>query len=96
MLLLSIMKEWGEHKTRAEEEEEKWRDHFIDKEGDYICTVCKKVWYPTITDINQKRPSTYCKLCTACRFKSFTMRRYYKERNGNNFNALYPSKYNVV
>lgn len=90
------MKEWGEHKTRAQEEEEKWKDHMIDKGSDYICSVCKKVWEPGEADINKKRPSVYCKLCSACRLKSFLKGREYKAKHGNNFNALYPSNNNIV
>lgn len=90
-----IMKEYGQMKSKRQEEEEKWRDHMIDKGSDYICTVCKKVWIPGEADINKKRPSTYCKLCTACRLKSFTMARKYKALKGNNYDALYPLKNNL-
>lgn len=82
------MRQYGTIKTKRQEEEEKWKDYYVDKEGDYICSVCKKVWYPTEADINQKRPSTYCKLCSACRFKSFTMARKYKALYGNNYDKL--------
>lgn len=79
------MKEYGNHKTKAQAEEEKWRDYHIDKQGDYICSVCKKVWFPDTTDINAKRMSTYYKLCKACRMKSFLKGRQYKEKKGNNY-----------
>jgi hypothetical protein len=84
------MKEWGEGiLTKAETDYIKHKDFLIDKTGDYICTVCKKVWVPTINDVNQKRPSTYYRLCCACRLKAFNKGREYKKKNGNNFNALY-------
>ena len=90
------MKEWGEQKTRAEFEFEKHKDHYVDKEGDYICSVCKKTWFPRIPeDVNQKRPSCFCKLCTSCRFKSFTMRRKYKALKGNNYDKLRDGEINA-
>jgi hypothetical protein len=85
------MKEYGQHKTKAQEEYEKWKDHLIDKEdGIYICSVvsCNKVWIPTIEDTNRKRPSTYYKLCRACRLKSFLKAKEYKEKKGNNYDKL--------
>lgn len=91
------MKEWGEGvKSKAEYEFEKWKDYHIDKEGDYICTVCKHIWKPDIEDVNTKRPSCYCKLCKKCRMKAFLKGREYKAKHGNNFNALYPSNNNIV
>ena len=78
------MKEWGEHKTKAQEEYEKHKDHFIGKEGDYVCSIlaCSKVWSPIEPDdVNRKRPSCFYKLCSACRLKSFTKAREYKERD---------------
>lgn len=79
------MKEWGEHKTKAQEDYEKHKDYLIDKEGDYICSVpsCKKVWFPTIEDTNRKRPSTFYRLCSACRMKSFLKGREYKKKERN-------------
>jgi hypothetical protein len=78
-----------QYKTRAEMEFEKHKDHYVDKEGAYICTVCKKTWVPTIeADLNKKRPSCFCKLCTRCRLKSFTKAREYKAKKGNNFDKL--------
>jgi hypothetical protein len=87
------MKEYGEGvMSKAEYEYNKWKDHLIDKEGGiYICSVCKKVWNPTIEDINAKRMTTYCKLCRACRLKSFLKGREYKGKKGNNYNKLYDS-----
>jgi hypothetical protein len=85
------MKEYGQHKTKAQEEYEKWKDHLIDKEGDYICSVpsCSKVWIPTIEDTNRKRPSTYYKLCRACRMKSYLKGLEYKKKVGtNNYDKL--------
>lgn len=80
------MKEWGEGvKTKAQYEEEKWRDYHIDKVGDYICSVCKKVWVPDTTDVNTKRMTTYFKLCKVCREKAFLKGRAYKAKNGNNY-----------
>lgn len=84
------MKEYGSHKTKAQADEEKWRDYQVDKQGDYICSVCKKVWIPSIEDVNVKRMSTYYKLCKACRMKSFLKGREYKKKvETNNYNALY-------
>jgi hypothetical protein len=85
------MKEYGNHKTKAQADEEKWRDYQIDKQGDYICSVCKKIWFPTMEkDVNQKRPSVFCKLCTDCRLKSFLKGREYKKKvETNNYDALY-------
>lgn len=86
------MKEFGSMKTKREEEYEKWKDHLIDKEGDYICAIpaCKKVWFPTTNDVNRKRPSCYYKLCSACRMKSFLKGREYKQKKEtNNYDALY-------
>lgn len=77
------MKEWGEHLTKAQEEYEKHKDHFIGKEGDYVCTflACSKVWYPVEPDdVNRKRPSTFYRLCSSCRLKSFTKAREYKAK----------------
>jgi hypothetical protein len=73
------------HKTRAQVEFEKHKDHYIDKEGAYVCSVCKKEWIPDVDDINRKRPSCYCKLCKSCRLKSFTKAREYKALKGNNY-----------
>ena len=85
------MKEYGKGvMSKTEYEYNKWKDHLIDKEGGiYICSVCKKVWNPTIEDINKKRLSCYCKLCSACRMKSFLKGREYKQKKGNNYDALY-------
>lgn len=82
------MKEWGDYKTKAQAEEEKWRDYQVDKGGDYICSVCKRVWLPSTADINVKRPSTYYKLCSACRMKSFLKAQEYKKKKGNNYDKL--------
>jgi hypothetical protein len=85
------MKEYGQHKTKAQEDYEKWKDYLIDKEGDYRCSIlsCNKVWHPNENDINRKRPSCYYKLCSACRMKSFLKGREYKKKKGNNYDALY-------
>jgi len=86
------MKEYGQHKTKAQEDYEKWKDYLIDKEGEYRCSIssCNKVWFPTDADINRKRPSCYYKLCSACRMKSFLKGRdYKKKREVNNYDALY-------
>lgn len=73
-------------KTKAEADYEKWKDYLIDKNGDYICSVCKKVWYPTMEkDVNQKRPSVFCKLCNSCRLKSYLKGIEYKAKKGNNY-----------
>jgi DNA-directed RNA polymerase subunit RPC12/RpoP len=82
------MKEYGNHKTKSDEEEERWREYRIDKVGDYVCSVCKKTWVPDITDINTKRMTTYYKLCKACRMKSFLKGREYKGKKGNNYDKL--------
>jgi hypothetical protein len=83
------MKEWGEGViSKAEADYRKWKEYMIDKDGEYKCSVCKKVWIPCDIDINRKRPSTYYKLCSACRMKSFIKGREYKEKKGNNYNAL--------
>ena len=81
------MKEWGEGiLTKAEADYIKHKDFLIDKQGDYRCTVCKKVWFPNMdNDVNKKRPSTYCRLCSACRLKAFNKGREYKKINGNNY-----------
>lgn len=80
------MKEWGQGiKTKAEYEEEKWRDYQIGKEGAYICSVCKKVWEPDVSDVNTKRMTTYFKLCKVCRQKAFLKGRQYKQAKGNNY-----------
>ena len=81
------MKEWGELKTKAQEDYEKHKDHLIDKEGDYVCSVpsCKKVWFPTIElDTNRKRPSTFYRLCRDCRTKSYLKGLEYKEKKAKN------------
>lgn len=84
------MKEYGEGvKTKAEAEAEKWRDYQVDKEGDYICSVCKKTWIPDVSDVNTKRPSTYYKLCKKCRMKAFLKGREFKQKKGtNNYDKL--------
>ena len=81
------MKEWGEGViSKAEYDFEKWKDHHIDKVGDYICSVCKCVWFPTIPeDVNTKRLSCYCKLCKKCRMKAFLKGKEYKAKHGNNY-----------
>jgi hypothetical protein len=74
------MKEYREGViSKAQEEEDKWKDHMIGKEGNYTCTVCKKIWVPCIDDINRKRMTTYYKLCSECRTKSYICRRMYKK-----------------
>lgn len=85
------MKEYGNHKTKAQADEEKWRDYQVDKQGDYVCSVpaCHKVWFPTENDINRKRPSCYYKLCAACRMKSYLKGLEYKKKKENNYNAMY-------
>jgi hypothetical protein len=78
--------------TKTQEDYEKWKDYMIDKEdGIYRCAIaaCNKIWIPTDADINRKRPSCFYKLCTACRLKSFLKGREYKQKKGNNYNALY-------
>jgi hypothetical protein len=87
------MKEYGQHKSKAQEDYEKHKDHLIDKKGDYVCSIpaCQKVWYPKIEDVNRKRPSCYYKLCSACRMKSYLKGLEYKKNKGNNFNAMYPN-----
>lgn len=85
------MKEYGQMKSKRQEEEEKWRDHMIDKGSDYICTIpsCSKIWYPTIElDTNRKRPSTFYKLCRECRTKSYLKGLEYKAKKGNNYDKL--------
>ena len=83
------MTEYINHKTRAQLEFEKWKDHYIDKGSPYVCSVCKNTWEPRIPeDVNQKRPSVFCKLCSACSLKSFTMARKYKALKGNNYDKL--------
>ena len=83
------MTEYANHKTKAQLEFEKWKDHYIDKGTPYVCSVCKKCWEPRIPeDVNQKRPSVFCKLCSACRLKSFTMARKYKALKNNNYDKL--------
>ena len=84
------MKEYGEGViTKAQADYRKWKEHLIDKEGDYVCSIpaCNKIWYPTDADINRKRPSCYYKLCSACRLKSFLKGREYKQKKGNNYDA---------
>jgi DNA-directed RNA polymerase subunit RPC12/RpoP len=71
------MKEYGSI-TKEDDEERKWRNYRIDKQGDYICSVCKTTWVPDITDVNTKRMTTYYKLCKACRLKSFLKGRDYQ------------------
>lgn len=85
------MKEWSwdEFKSKADADFEKHKEYLIDKVGDYVCSTCKKVHYPTTEDINQKRPSTYYRGCRSCRLKSFTHAREYKKQKGNNYNKLY-------
>lgn len=75
------MKEYGNHKSKIEEYFERHKDCIIDKGSDYVCSKCKKIWYPTIEDVNAKRLWCYYKGCTSCRFKSFTKAREYKERD---------------
>ncbi len=81
------MKEWGGI-SKAEADYRKWKEHLIGKEGDYICSVCKKVWIPNEDDINRKRLSTYYKLCSACRLKSYINSKIYKKDKGNNYDKL--------
>ena len=78
--------------SKAQVEYNKCKDHLIDKGGFYICTLCKKTWDPTNDDVNRKRPSTYYKLCSACRARAFLKTKEYKMNKGNNFDALYPPK----
>lgn len=39
----------------------------IDKDGDYKCNKCHKVWMPTDADINRRAMMTYYKCCGVCR-----------------------------
>ena len=92
------MKEYGEGViSKAQADYKKWKDYLVDKEGDYICSVpaCKKTWYPTTNDINRKRPSCYYKLCGACRMKSYLKGVEYKQKKGNNFNAMYSNSQTI-
>jgi hypothetical protein len=91
------MKEWGSI-TKAEAEDKKWKEHLIDKGTDYVCSVpaCHKVWFPNENDINRKRPSTYYKLCSACRRKSYLKGLEYKKKKGNNYNAMYDPNTKIV
>lgn len=83
------MKEYAEGvKTKAEADEEKWKDYQIDKQGDYICSVCKRAWIPDLSDINTKRMTTYYKLCKNCRMKCFLKAQEYKKKKGNNYDKL--------
>lgn len=73
------MNEYGKRITKAEAEYEKWKDYMVDKEGGiYNCSLCKRTWKPNENDVNSKRPSTYYKLCSACRMKAFLKGRKYK------------------
>ena len=45
----------------------KYKDYLIDKEGDYKCNKCKKIWLPTTDDINKKAMMTYYRCCGVCR-----------------------------
>lgn len=91
------MKEFGSI-TKAEADYVKWKDYLIDKEGEYVCSIraCNKVWSPTTKDINRKRPSTYYKLCSACRMKSYLKGLEYKKKKGNNYDALYDFNTKIV
>ena len=53
--------------NKAEEYQKKYGEHLIDKEGDYTCGKCKKIWEPTEADINRKAMMTYYKCCGVCR-----------------------------
>jgi len=80
------MKEFG-CISKREEEYEKWKEHLIGKEGNYVCSIpaCNKIWFPTIeNDVNRKRPSCFYKLCSACRMKSYLKGLEYKEKKKNN------------
>jgi len=83
------MKEYGDYKTKAQAEFEKHKEYMIGKDYDYICNTCKRCWYPTQDDISLKRPSCYYRGCRACRLKSYTKAVEYKQKKGNNFNAMY-------
>lgn len=85
------MKEKTDGITKDQEEYMRWQPHLIDKEGDYVCCTCRKVWIPTDEDISRKRPSTYFKGCRPCRLKSFIKANEYKKIKGNNYNKLYDS-----
>lgn len=80
------MRESSKCMTKAEADYEKWKDYLVDKEGGiYICSLCKSTWNPNQNDINLKRPSTFYKLCSACRMKAFLKGRDYKKEKGNNY-----------
>lgn len=89
------MKEAGQHKSKSEEDFERHKEYMIDKGYDYKCNTCKKVWYPTTEDISLKRPSCYYRGCGVCRLKSFTKGKEYKQKKGNNFNALYANSQTI-
>jgi hypothetical protein len=83
------MKEYGDYKSKTQADFEKHKEYMIGKGYDYICNTCKRCWYPTEEDISLKRPSCYYRGCRSCRFKSYTKAVEYKQKKGNNFNAMY-------
>lgn len=80
------MKEYSNYMTKSQAEYEKWKDYLVDKQGEfYNCSLCKKNWIPTVDDVNRKRPSTYYKLCSACRGRALLKSKEYKMKHGNNY-----------
>ena len=67
--------------NRLEDYNRKYKDYLIEKEGDYKCGRCKKVWVPTDADINRKAMMTYYKCCGVCRLYLFN--RAEKQRNSS-------------
>lgn len=45
----------------------KYGEYLINKDGDYKCAKCNKIWHPTDADINRKAMHTYYKCCGVCR-----------------------------
>jgi hypothetical protein len=58
----------------------KYGEYLIDKEGDYICNRCKKVWEPDNTDINRKALMSYYRCCKSCRLYLYNREIARKER----------------
>jgi hypothetical protein len=48
---------------------------YVDETTEIKCFRCNKVYIPTVTDINQKRPSVYIASCPLCRdkFKGYAL-----------------------
>jgi hypothetical protein len=60
--------------------DKKYGQYLIGKDGDYICSKCKKIYCPTPDDVNKKAMHTYYRCCPICRLYMYNKSLEYKNK----------------